>query len=189
VRALARATTRRLRAEQGGFTLVELLVAAVLGLALIGAATTVFTTAIQSQPRTSSRNTDIAQARTTMERITRELRQGWNVPSAGPAQLSILTYVKSATCGGAPSSSSRACRVTYTCTTTSCSRVEANPDGTGAGPSQIVVSGFSGPNAFTYSPSATDPSYVGVELVYPADGGDAITLEDGVALRNPGAPL
>jgi hypothetical protein len=164
--------------------------ASVIGLALLGSATMVFTTAIQSQPRASSRNTDIIQARTTMERITRELRQGWSVPSAGPTQLSILTYVKSATCGGAYSTTSRACRVTYTCSSTSCTRVEANPDGTGTGPSQTVISGFSGPNAFTYSPSSSDPSYVGVEISYPADGGgDTITLEDGVALRNPGAPL
>lgn len=188
--AWIRGVARRLRSEEGGWTLIELLMASVIGIALLGSAAIVFTTAIGSQPRTSSRAADIEQARTTMERITRELRQGWSVTSGSPSQLSILTYVKSATCGGAQSNTSRACRVTYTCGSTSCSRVEANPDGTAPGPSQIVVSGFSGPNAFTYAPSAADPSFIGVSLIYQADGGgdDTISLTDGVALRNPGAP-
>ena len=189
MRGALRASARRLADEQGGWTLAELLVATVLALMVIGSATTVFTSTIRNQPRQTSRATDVDKARTTMERITRELRQGWSVPTATPSELAILTYVDSATCGGAPANTAMACRVTYTCTTTSCSRVEANPDGTGPGAAEEVASGFSGPSAFTYSPSTTDPSYVGIVLSYPAaDGDDSITLEDGVALRNPGAP-
>jgi len=181
---------RRIASEESGWTLTEMLMAAAAGVALLGTSTMIFTAAIKSQPRATSRGADIEQARTTMERITRELRQGWSVPTATSSQLAILTYVKSATCGGAQSSTSRACRVTYTCTSTSCSRVESNPDGTGPGPSELVVSGFSGPAAFTYAPDSSDPDHVTVVLSFPtADGEDAITLSDGVALRNPGAPL
>lgn len=173
--------------EEAGWTLVEMLVATAAALVLIGVATTVFTAAIQSQPRATSRGNDIQQARTAMERMTRELRQGFGVPTATSSTLSILTYVKSATCGGAPSNAAMACRVTYTCGTTSCSRQEFNTNGTGGGPVRTVVSGITGPNVFSYSPSAAAPTYVGVTLPYRASSTeDAITLQDGVALRNPG---
>jgi len=177
--------------DEGGWTLVEMLVATAVGLAVIGTATTLFVSVIQSQPRASEHGEDIQGARTTMERITRELRQGWGVPVALPSQLSILTYVKSATCGGAPSSASKACRVTYTCSSTACTRVEANPNGTAPGPARTVITGFTGPNAFTYSPSSAAPTFVGISLSYPreAGGDDSITLKDGVALRNPGPPV
>ena len=55
------------------------------------------------------------------------------------------------------------------------------------GAAQDDVSGISSPNVFSYSPSTTGPSYVGVQLVYPstsAADGEAVTLSDGVALRN-----
>ncbi|MBA2449355.1 MAG: hypothetical protein H0V51_15150 [Chloroflexi bacterium] len=179
----------QLRSEQGGWTLTELLFASVVGLAVIGAATALFVSVIQSQPRASSRGGDIQQARTTMERITRELRQGWAVTTATPSQLTILTYVKSATCGGAASSTARPCQVTYTCSSSACSRVEANPDGTAPGPSELVVEGFTGPSAFSYAPSTSNPDFVGVSLAFPGEGGnDSITLTGGVTLRNPGAP-
>lgn len=175
---------RRLAGEEDGFTLVELLIAAVLALVVLGAAVAMFTAGIKSEPRAASRSAQIQQARTTMERVTRELRQGWSVPTATASQLSILTYVKSDTCGGASASSSIPCRVTYTCTG-ACMRTERNPDGTGSAPSVQVVSGLSGAPVFSYAPSATNPAYVGVTLQFPAGGGeDAITLQDGVTLRN-----
>ncbi len=38
---------------------------------------------------------------------------------------------------------------------------------------------------FGYSPSSADPDYVSMRLVLPAEGGDdAVTLDDGVDLRN-----
>ena len=110
-----RGRARTITAEERGFTLPELLLATVLGLLVIGAAVTAFTSAIQSQPRINSQAAAIQQARTMMERITRELRQGSSVPSASASQLSIVTYVHSATCGGAASTSSISCRVTYSC--------------------------------------------------------------------------
>jgi Tfp pilus assembly protein PilW len=163
---------------------VELLMAMVLSLVVIGGAVAVFTTSIRSEPRVSSRGADIQRARTAMERITRELRQGWEVPVASASQIQILTYANSATCGGASSDSAIPCRVTYTCSAGACVRLEQNPDGSGSGSSRTFVSGLSGAEVFSYS-----PGYVGVTLVFPAaEGEDAITLQDGVSLRNPGPP-
>ncbi len=175
---------RRLAREEDGFTLVELLVASVLGLIVVGAAVMMFTAGIKSEPRAASRSAQIQQARTTMERVTRELRQGSSVPTATTSQLSILTWVKSATCGGASSTTAIQCQVTYTCTG-ACMRTERNPDGTGSGPAEQVVSGLSGSPVFSYTPSAAEPAHVGVTLQFPAGGGeDAISLQDGVTLRN-----
>jgi len=172
--------------HEAGFTLVELLIAGILGLVVVGAAVTVFTASIRSEPGISSRAAQIQQARTTMERLTRELRQGSGVALASPSQLSINTYVDSATCGGAPSPTAIECRVTYSCSAGECTRSEAQPaDGSAPGPAVVAVSGLSGDDVFSYSPDATDPTFVAIRLVFPAQNGEeAITLTDGVALRN-----
>jgi type II secretory pathway pseudopilin PulG len=167
-------------------TLIELLIAAMLGLVVVGGALTMFVSGIRSEPRTASKVAAIQQARVTVDRITRELRQGLETPTTLSSQLAIVTYVKAATCGGAAASTSIPCRVTYTCSADSCSRVVAKPDGTSPGPSVKVVTGLAGASVFSYLPSAKDPTYVGVSLSVASDSGDPITLSDGVALRNYG---
>ena len=48
-----------------------------------------------------------------------------------------------------------------------------------------LVSGLSSSAVFGYSPDSANPDYVTMRLVFPAEGGDdAVTLEDGVDLRN-----
>jgi len=179
------ARLRALARQDRGFTLVELLVATILGLIVVGGGVTVFTVSMNNQPRISSQSAAIQQARTSMDRLTRELRQGSTVSTATASQLSIVTYVHSATCGGAAASTARTCRVTYTCTAGTCTRTEANPDGSSPGPAVQVVSGLSSTSVFNYLPSSTAPTYVGVTLAFPATGGDhAITLSDGAATRN-----
>jgi prepilin-type N-terminal cleavage/methylation domain-containing protein len=170
-----------------GFTLPELLIAMVLGLIVIGGAVQVVTASLNNQPRVTSRANQIQQARVTMERMVRELRQGASVPTTPTAsQLSIVTYVGSATCGGASGNTAIQCRVTYACSSGNCTRTEAKPDGTSPGPAVQVVSGLSSTNVFAYTPrTSTVGAYVGVTLTFPATGGnDAITLNDGANLRN-----
>src|SRR5436309_3545791 len=79
----------------GGFTIAELLIGAMMGLIVIGAATMVFTAGMQAQPGLSKRDNAISQGRYAMERLTRELRQGSSVSSATANQLSFVTYVHS----------------------------------------------------------------------------------------------
>lgn len=174
----------RLRREERGLTLIELLVAASVGLVVVGGALTMFMSGIRSEPRTASKVMAIQQARVTVDRITRELRQGLETPTTLSSQLAIVTYVKAATCGGAAASTSIPCRVTYTCSAGSCDRVVAKPDGTAPGPSVKVATGLASTSIFSYAPSAKDPTYVGVALSFTSDSGDPITLSDGVALRN-----
>jgi Tfp pilus assembly protein PilW len=176
---------RRL-ARDDGFTLVELLVSTMVGLLVVGIGATVMVTALHSQPSLNARGNAISTARTTTERLVRELRQGGSVYTATATQLSFLTYVHSATCGGARSSSTRQCRVTYQCSPSgTCTRVEAQPDGTSPGAARTIVSGLSSGNVFTYSPSTTSPTYIGATFVFPGrNGDDAITVNDGAALMD-----
>jgi len=185
MRRLGERLLRRL-AREGGFTLPELLMALVLGLFIVSVATTVFVTAVKTQPGLTTRSNAIQQARFTAERIVREIRQGSTVYTATATQLSLLTYVHSATCGGSPSSTAIQCRVTYSCDTSgTCTRVEAKPDGTSPGAAYTVVSGLSSGNVFTYSPSSTSPTSITATFVFPGrNGSDAITVSDGAALQN-----
>jgi type IV pilus assembly protein PilW len=162
-------------AEQDGFTLVEVLVATVLGLIVMGAGITIFTASIQSQPRVATRSTQIQQARTAMENLTRELRQASSVSSPTSQGLSMVTWVNSVSCGGAHSANSIQCRVTYTCTAGICTRTEASTSGTGGSSSRQVVDGLASSNVFAYSSACTTPT---------AAGEDSISLTDAVSLRN-----
>jgi Tfp pilus assembly protein PilW len=180
-----------LRRSEAGMTLIELSVATMLGLLVIGVAATIVTTAVRSEPKATSKAAGVQQARVVMDRMTREIRQGLSVPTATSTQLSVVTYVDSATCGGAAATTAIVCRVNYTCTAGSCTRTVARPDGTAPGPARRVVSGLSSSAVFGYgigstcTTSATSPTYVCLSLAFPAKGGgNAITLRDGVALRN-----
>jgi prepilin-type N-terminal cleavage/methylation domain-containing protein len=193
-----RALLARLDSEEEGFTLPELLISMMLGLIVLATAVFVFTAGIHVQPRIQKRAMEIQQARTMSERMTRELRQGSNAAvSADASQLMILTYVpQSTTCNtpASPGSTISRCRVFYRCTaggsTSSCTRTQCPPAmlavGTGCGSPTTVVSGLSTSQVFTFSPQVPGQAYVGVRLEFPAgNGDDAITIQDGVALRNP----
>lgn len=188
MRAILDKAIARLRGE-GGYTLPEVLMATVLALLVMGVGVTVFTAAIRSQPGLTTRENAISQARTSMERLTRELRQGATVYTGTPSQLSFITFVNSATCGGTFSSTARQCRVTYSCTTMSCTRVEANTDGSSPGAAKTIATGLSNPNVFSYSPDSSRPTYIGATFVFAGrNGDDAITVSDGAAVRNSAPP-
>ena len=199
----ASGVVKRVGASEG-FTIVELLVAALAGLLVLGAAVALFTSAVRNQPRLDARNAEIQQARTMSDRVTRELRQGSNASycfgapqtcTTNQAQLMILTFVHHAvggTCGAAPGAGPAIrCRVFYSCNTGgACTRTECPlsilQPGAGCGPTVTVVTGLSSNQVFTFTPRTPGEAYVGINLSFPAeDGNNAITLQDGVALRNP----
>lgn len=173
----------RVSRGEGGFTLPELLIATFIAMIVLGGAVTVFTAGIRSQPRVTAQSAAIEQARTAMERMIRELRQGSSVPSASASHLAIVTYVHDSTCGP----STPLCRVTYDCSAGACTRAVARPDGTFAGTPIRVVSGLSSPNVFAYTPPASGvAASVAVTMSMAGQAGSsAITLSDRAALRNP----
>jgi Tfp pilus assembly protein PilW len=185
----------RLMPSQSGFTLVELLFSAMLGLLVIGTGVTVFTATIRSQPGQTQRGVSIQTARNVMERMTREIRQGSTVYPSTSSQLSLLTLVHSATCGGAQANTAIQCKVTYSCASGSCTRVEAPPPPAGGGgPAVTTVSSLSASDVFRYTPACNatstsgSPGYVCITLTFrTATGANAITVQDGAAPINPTA--
>jgi hypothetical protein len=106
--------------------------------------------------------------------------------SATASQLSIVTYVDTpSSCSGATSTTANLCSVTYSCSSGTCTRRVAKADGSSPGSTVTVLTGLSSSSIFSYSPSATAPTYIGVTLALPtSSGSNALTLIDGAALRN-----
>jgi prepilin-type N-terminal cleavage/methylation domain-containing protein len=175
---------------QAGFTLIELLVAMTMGVVVLGAVGSLVVSAMKNQPRISERAQDITTARWVLERLTRELRNGIRVDNATPSSVSFETYVRHTTCGGstllAATSPSIKCEVTYTCTTTKCSRIEAAPE-VETGTATTIFEGIDSSSVFSYLPEEEDApkTFVKVTLRMPNPAGDApLTVSDGASLRN-----
>jgi type II secretory pathway pseudopilin PulG len=177
------------RGGEAGITLVELLVASAMGVVLMGAVGSLVVSAMRDQPRISKQAQTISTARWVLERMTREIREGIKVDDATASnRVSFETYVRHTTCGGTtalPSTSpSIICEVTYTCTTTSCSRIEA-ARGVYTGTATPIFQGINSSNVFSYSPSSAAPTYIKVTLRMPNPSGPAaLTVSDGASLRN-----
>jgi prepilin-type N-terminal cleavage/methylation domain-containing protein len=189
----------------GGFTLPELLIATVIGLFLLGVSVNLFVSAVNTEPRARDRAAQIQQARVMSERLTRELRQGSDAttlptgctpPCSG---LTVLTFVPSApSCTGAPrvgTSTASLCRVFYSCAATgTCTRTECPPTVTATttpstptcGSAVQVISGLTSTAVFRFSPRTPGHAYISFSLQFGAQNGDdAITVQNGAALRNP----
>jgi type II secretory pathway pseudopilin PulG len=179
--------SRSLAREQG-FTFPELLVASTALILLLGIMGAGIALVARNQVQVADRSAQIQQGRVMIERITRELREGSGVQNPTSTGVSFLTYVRHQTCGGAQLTSESApsiqCRVTYSCSGGACTRTEALPDGSGAGPAETQVEGLRSNAVFTHVPP-TNPGHVTVTLEYPADDGEeSVTFSDGASLRN-----
>lgn len=181
---------RRLSAarREDGFTLIEMIVAMTLGVVVMGGVMILLIGAMRSQPRLEKQATNIATARFALERMTREIRNGIVVDKYTSSSISFQTYVRHTTCGGstmsASSVSATKCEVTYTCASSSCTRIEAAPN-VYTGTATTIFSGINNASSvFNWSPS-TSPTYVGVTLKIPdPEGSGALTVSDGASLRN-----
>jgi prepilin-type N-terminal cleavage/methylation domain-containing protein len=175
--------------DEDGFTLIEMLVAMTLGVVVMGGVLILLIGAMRSQPKLEKQTTNIQTARFVLERMTRELRDGIVVNKATASSVSFQTYVRHTTCGGSTMSASSAastkCEVTYTCSGTSCTRIESEP-GTYTGTAVTIFSGLSNSSSvLTYKPNTTSPTYVEVTLKIPdPSGSGGLTVSDGASLRN-----
>jgi len=182
----ARARTDR----EAGLTLVELLVAAAMSVVLVGAAGSMVISAVKTQPRISKRAQNISTARYVLERMTREIRNGVSVYEGTSSSVSFLTQVRRTACGGGvqeeASQSAIQCRVTYTCTTTYCTRAETAPGPEAGGTPVRVVSDLSSSDVFSYAPAVADEAdYIGVTLHIPnPEGSGELVVSDGAGLRS-----
>jgi type II secretory pathway pseudopilin PulG len=176
--------------DESGLTLVELLVAAAMSVIIVGAACSMLISAVREQPKLSKKSQEISTARYVLERMTRELRDGILVyPGATGSKVEFKTRVRRTACGGAmqesPSVPSIECRVTYSCTTTACTRTETAPEVEGSKGTPIpLVGNLDSSNVFNYEPNVEEPNYVGITLhIENPEGEGELTVTDGAGLR------
>ena len=179
--------TRGARSE-GGFTLIEMMIAMSMLIAILAIAVPLMTSAMRSEPELRERSANVQEARIVLDRLTREIREGVSVVTANPTTFAYRTYTRKSTCGGTAILPSGApptlCRVTYACASTTCTRSEAREDGSAPGPAVQFITGLQSSGIFTYTPAA-DPTFVQVSLVLPnPDGTGNLTIRDGATLRN-----
>ncbi len=187
---------RRLRARLGGrddeagLTLVELLVASAMSVILVGAACTMLISAVRQQPKLSEKSQEVTTARYLLERMTREIRNGIVVYSATGSRVEFKTRVRHKTCGGSvqesPGTPAIECRVTYSCTTTMCTRTETAPEVPGTSGTPVTfVRNLDSSSVFNYEPSPpSTPTYIGITLhIENPEGEGELTVTDGAGLR------
>lgn len=182
----------RRRREEGGFTLIELLVAATMGVVLMGAVASLVIGALRYQPRITKTAENVSTARWVLERMTRELRSGEKIEAGTASEVAFVGYVRHSPCGSttllSEGQASVPCKITYSCTTTSCSRTEAAPGSSaGSGTTQQLFSGINSNQVFSFQPEGnpTEATYVKVTFRIPdPEGTGSLTVSDGASLRN-----
>jgi type II secretory pathway pseudopilin PulG len=193
---------KRLRRDQSGLTLIELLVAATMSVFIVAAACAMLISAVKDQPGLSRKAQNVTTARYQLERVVREVRKAVKVEKATPTEVVLLTRTQRTTCGGTTKASPEVqrpqCRVTYRCSGTSCTRAEATEGGTQVGTAVLALTGLESANVFCFVPSTeADPSkcgaprtgegpptYVGINLEVPnPEGPGLLTISDGATLR------
>ena len=187
------ALRRRLVAyeREAGLTLVELLVAAAMSVLIVGAASSMLISAVQSQPKLSQKAQSISTARYVLERMTREIRNGILVYEGSGSSVSFLTQVRRTACGaGVEEEADKPaikCKVTYTCSTTECTRTEAAPppEEGAAGTPVTLVHGLDNSSVFNFEPpDPTEATYIGVTLHIPnPEGTGDLVVSDGAGMR------
>jgi len=187
---------------EAGMTLIELLVAMVMGMIVVGGATAMLIGAVRNQPRQQQQAENISTARYELERMTREIRNGVTLTTASANNVSFVARVRRASCGGAastsPSTPAIQCQIVYSCTTSACTRTEREVGKTSGGIPTTIVTGIDSPEVFCFVPSAnadptvcgpakagTSPTYIGVTLHVPnPSGSGSLTVSDGASLRS-----
>jgi type II secretory pathway pseudopilin PulG len=183
----------RLGDGEAGMTLIELLVAASMGVVLLGAVGAMLISAVRQQPNVSERSQSVTTARVVLERMTREIRNGLQVYEASPSKVAFETQVRRTACGAGgeedPEDPAIHCRVTYSCSTSACVRFETLPDVAATGGGAVLVTGLQSGNVFNWEeePSSEEESeitYIGATLRIPnPEGSGYLNISDGASLR------
>lgn len=187
--------------DERGMTLIEVLVATLMSVIIVGAACAMLISAVREQPAISRKAQNVTTARYQLERVVREIRNGVQLETTSPAELTMVTRVRRVSCGGAvqtdPNADPVECKVTYRCSGKSCTRAEATLEGAVVGTATVALSGIGSTNVFCFVPSAeadptecgapkpgSTPTYVGINLQVPnPEGPGLLTVSEGATLR------
>jgi len=182
-------------------TLVEMLIAATMSVVIVSASCAMLINAVRDQPVLSKKSQNVTTARYQLERVVREIRNGVEVESATSSSVTLVARMRRVSCGGAvqtdPNAEPVQCRITYSCSGSTCTRTEATLTGTPVGTATIALSGIGSTEVFCFVPSTEeDPSqcglpeepstatYIGVNLQVPnPEGPGLLTISDGATLR------
>jgi Tfp pilus assembly protein PilW len=205
---------RETAAGERGYMLMELIVAAAIGLVFIGAASTLMFTSLRSANAASSRTIATRQAELFLARLTRELREAQNVKNATTgADLTPVNTIYTSTSSSVsfflpnPGSAAKGFEVTWACTAgASCTRtvkgsaavteltnVESVLFTPYSSKGSILVSGAGAsiaaapqyPSSIQLMVSVKDVSQLDSEHSHVVPGvTNPITVQDGVSLRN-----
>ncbi len=187
--------------DEAGMTLIELLVAMIMGVIVVGGATAMVISALRAQPQQQEQAESNSAPPFELERMTREIRNGTSVTVASANNVSFVARVRRTTCGGTvPTSTSTPsipCQIVYSCTTTSCTRIEREVGSTSGGAPTTIIADIDSSSVFCFVPSAnadptecgpakggTAPTYIGLTLSIPNPRGSGhLTISDGASLR------
>jgi hypothetical protein len=182
--------TARLRSDESGLTLIELLVAAAMSVVIVGAGASMMISAVRKQPELSEESQKVTEVRYVQERMTKELRNGVRVDEATPTTVSFVTRVRTTACGGGgsldPGTPATNCQVTYDCSSGTCTRAEAAEGVVGGGTPKPLIGELESGAVFNYFPNKEEPTYVGIIFRAPdPSGSGTLTVSDGASLRTP----
>ena len=184
---------RRIRGEERGFTLVEVLVVTAVLAVILTAVLNMLDATARLAPRDQERGHVIHESQVGIHRMTRELRHAYRIDSSGPWAITASLFRDGTTT-----------QVTYDCADIDPERDEyricnRSVGGTGGAEEPVVKyvvlrsppGGGAPPDIFTYRTNdAGRIDYVSVELVTAASGdlpngySHTVTLRDGFFLRN-----
>jgi prepilin-type N-terminal cleavage/methylation domain-containing protein len=169
--------SRRLRDDQSGFTLVELLVAMPIALIVVFMALLVLDTAVPYEVRTRERAQALRDQEVGLERMTRELREATSFTFLTSQKVEFDVHMRAA--GGLR-------KVQYDCSSGDhCLRLEGPVGGTVSPAGTVIVDALVNPDVFEPEPDFVNPRYVGlVARVRISEDRRPITLRDGIDLRN-----
>jgi Tfp pilus assembly protein PilW len=177
---------------ESGMTLIEVLIASVMALVVVGAATGMLISALQKQPDVTERADQVREAQVAVEKLVTQIRQGvvgtaTVVNSGSSSTLTLETYVDGR-CGTTTVSTGTKCKVVFQCQTEVCKRTT----GTSTTSTETILTEVT--NANTVFESLVGPSpcgtsaevvnFVEVRLELKSRKGGATKLQDGAALRS-----
>lgn len=188
-----RRLVRRVRSDEGGWTLIELLLVCVIAIVVVGVPLDLSTQAVVSQNASTSRSAATARTEVGVAKLLHDLRHALHTSTVTSTGATLTLPIRSAAGGSTPTTQ----QVTWACTANaSCTRQ------VGAGTAETVIpyvqsATFAATSAAgTVGVPATDPAYVSLTIsvfVRNEHGNHAatvagvthtITVTDGAALRN-----
>lgn len=182
----------RARSGQSGYTLIEMLIAMAMALIVTAAAVTFLISVMQRQTKTTSSADVIGNARSAVEKITADLREGEAATTPQPSELQMTVR-----CSQMGSSAAGNCQVKFACAQEAGLATYACTRSINGAETTTVISGLASGRVFCVYPTSevgsecglqgsTAPLYVGVKLELPnyEESEGNTVLEDGAALHN-----